>query len=175
MQAWHRSDYGSGQGTGGDAERRVYSVVGRSAQGLGRRRSAFRGLGGLPHQGLQGRSEPSLRGPGHRLVRATGAEIGRRRQELGPGEQRIHLRRRSGHPPRFRRQPAPLGVQAGLAPRALACRSGNGVRGRRGRGALPLDGRGPVLAGTGRPEEPPFEFGMASRRGRALSAHHPAG
>ena len=36
------------------------------------------------------------------------------------GRQPVHLRRRPRHPPVVRRHPAPLGVQARLAPRAVA-------------------------------------------------------
>ena len=52
----------------------------------------------------------------------------------------------AGHPSVVRRHAAPVGVQARLAPRALADRSGHRLRRRRGRGALPLDRRRQDLA-----------------------------
>ena len=67
--------------------------------------------------------------------------LGRRRHDLGAGRQRVRLRRRPGHPPVVRRHAAPVGVRAGLAPRAVADRSRHGLCRGRGRGAVPLDRR----------------------------------
>ena len=60
-----------------------------------------------------------------------------------PVGQQVRLRRRARHPPVVRRHAAPVGVQARLAPRAVADRSGHGLRRRRGRRAVPHDRRRP--------------------------------
>ena len=108
---------------------------------VGRQRPALRGLGDLPRQGLAGRPEPALRVAVQRLVRAGDPALRRRRQDVGAGRQQVRLRRRARHAPVVRRHAAPLGVQARLAPRAVADRSGHGLRRRRGRRAVPLDRR----------------------------------
>ena len=64
------------------------------------------------------------------------------------GRQQVRLRRRARHPPVVRRHAASVGVQAGLASRAVADRSGHRLRRRRGRGAVPLDRRRQELAGA---------------------------
>ncbi len=58
-----------------------------------------------------------------------------------PVGQQVRLRRRPRHAPVVRRHAASVGVQARLAPRAVADRSGHGLRRRRGRGAVPHDRR----------------------------------
>ena len=116
---------------GGTDERRA--GPGRHAQGRVRphartasakrwdvERPALRGLGDLPRQGLARRPEPALRLADQRLVRPGHPALRRRRQDLGAGRQQVRLRRRARHAPVVRRHAAPVGVQARLAPRAVA-------------------------------------------------------
>ena len=91
-----------------------------NAQALGRQRPALRRLGDLSPQGIAGRSEPALRVAVQRLVRADHPALRRRRQDLGAGGQQVRVRRRPRHAPVVRRHAAPVGVQARLAPRAVA-------------------------------------------------------
>ena len=121
----------------GHEKGRVRPDVGRQAQEVGGQRPALRRLGDLPPQGLAGRSEPALRLAVQRLVRPDDPALRRRRQDLGAGRQQVRLRRRARHPPVVRRHAAPVGVQARLAPRAVADRPGHGLRRRRGRRAVP--------------------------------------
>ena len=58
--------------------------------------------------------------------------------------------RATRHPPVVRRHPAPVGVQARLASRAVADRSRHGLCRRRGCRPLPLDRRRPDVARAGR-------------------------
>ena len=121
---------------------------------VGRQRAALRRLGDLPPQGIAGRSEPPLRLAVERLVRPDDPALERRRQDLGAGRQQVRLRRRARHAPVVRRHAASLGVQAGLASRAVADRSRHGLCRRRGRRAVPLDRRRADLAraaGAARP------------------------
>ena len=67
--------------------------------------------------------EPALRLAVERLVRPGDPALGRRRQDVGAGRQQVRLRRRARHAPVVRRHAAPVGVQARLAPRAVADRS----------------------------------------------------
>ena len=76
-----------------------------------------------------------------RLVRAADPALQRRRQDLGAGGQQVRLRRRPRHAPVVRRHAAPVGVQARLASRAVADRSGHGLRRRGGRRPVPLHRR----------------------------------
>ena len=71
-------------------------------------------------KGSPGRPEPALRVAVQRLVRPADPALRRRRQDLGAGGQQVRLRRRARHAPVVRRHAAPVGVQAGLAPRAVA-------------------------------------------------------
>ena len=113
-----------------------------------------------------------------RLVRADHPALRRRRQDVAPAgharrradhharrhaqgrEQQVRLRhvapdrQAAHHAPVVRRHAAPVGVQARLAPRAVADRSGHRLRGRRGRRAVPLDRRRQDLARAGRPARP---------------------
>ena len=98
---------------------------------------ALRRLGDLSPQGIAGRPEPHLRVAVERLVRAAHPAFERRRQDLGAGRQQVRLRRRAGHAPVVRRHAAPVGVQARLAPRAVADRPRHRLRRRRGRGPVP--------------------------------------
>ena len=59
--------------------------------------------------------------------------------------------RRARHPPVVRRHPAPVGVQARLAPRAVAHRSRHRLRRRRGRRPLQVHRRRPDLDTSCRP------------------------
>ena len=95
-------------------------TVRRQARGWDVSGPHFARLGDLPPQGLARRPEPALRLAVQRLVRADHAALGRRRQDLGAGRQRVRLRRRARHAPVVRRHAAPVGVQARLAPRAVA-------------------------------------------------------
>ena len=87
----------------------------------------------------------------------------------------IRLRRHAGHASMVRRNPAPLGVRARLAPRALARRSGYGLRRRRRRRALRDLRRRRDLARTSGPARARIRAGVAAGRGRDVSAHGPAG
>ena len=78
-----------------------------------------------------------------------------------------------GHPPVVRRHAASLGVQAGLASRAVADRSGHGLRRGGRRRAVPLDGRRAELAGTARAARRQGAPVAAGRR-RHVPAHDPA-
>ena len=60
--------------------------------------------------------ESAVRLADERLVRPEDPALGRRRQDLGAGRQRVRLRGRHRHPPLVRRHAAPVGVCAGLAP-----------------------------------------------------------
>ncbi len=67
-----------------------------------------------------------------RLVRAGDPALRRRRQDVGAGRQQVRLRWRPRHAPVVRRHAASLGVQARLASRTLADRSGHRLRRRGG-------------------------------------------
>ena len=145
-----------------------------SAQELGRQRPALRGLGDLPPQGIAGRSQSHLRVAVERLVRSGHAALERRRQDLGAGRQQVRLRRRARHAPVVRRHAAPLGVQARVAPRAVADRSRHGVRRRRGRRAVPVHRRRAELARAARPARPRLRLAVGAGRRRPVPAHDPA-
>ncbi len=101
----------------------------------------------------------------------------------GPGdaawrEQQVRLRHISGnrqtphHAPVVRRHAAPLGVQARLASRTVAHRSGHGLRRRRRRRLVPLDRRRADVAGTRRAARPRHRAQVAARRRWDGPAHH---
>ncbi|CAA9350504.1 MAG: GH74, partial [uncultured Frankineae bacterium] len=161
-------------GAGRDAQGGVRAHERRATQGLAGRRAVLRGLGGLPPEGLTGRPRPHLGEPVRWLVRAGGAALRRRRPHLGPGRQRLHLRRRPRHPPVVRRDAAPVGVRPRVAPRALAHRPRHGVRRGRGRGAVPVHRRRGVLDGALRPAHARLGPALAARRRRDVPAHDPA-
>ena len=166
-------------------------------QNVGRQRPALRGLGDLPPEGLARRPEPDLRVADQRLVRADHPALRRRRQDLAPAgdaarradhdprrhaqgrEQQVRLRHLPGnrqaahHAPVVRRHAAPLGVQARLAPRAVADRPRHRLRRRRGRRPLPLDRRRQDLARAGRPARPRAGLQVDARRRRHGPAHDP--
>ena len=73
---------------------------------------------------------------------------------LGAGGQQVRVRRRPRHAPVVRRHAAPLGVQARLASRAVADRSGHGLRRGRRRRLVPLDRRRADVAGASRTARP---------------------
>ncbi len=134
------------------------SDVGRQAREVGRERSAFRGLGDLSREGIAGRSEPALRLAIERLVRADDPAVERRRQNGDPVGNAADARASNkfvydaatGKPLTrtvVRRHAASVGIQARVASGAFADRSGHGVRGRGGRGAVPVR---PTAARTGR-------------------------
>ena len=141
---------------------------------VGRQRPALRGLGDLPPEGLARRSEPAVCVAVERLVRADDPALQRRRQDVGAGRQQVRLRRRPRHAPVVRRHAAPLGVQARLAPRAVADRSGHRLRRRRRRRPVPLDRRRADLAGTARAARPRLGPALAAGRRRHVPAHDPA-
>ena len=137
-------------------------------------RPALRRLGDVPREGLAGRSESAVRVAVQRLVRAVDPALQRRRQDLGAGGQQVRLRRRHRHAPVVRRHAAPVGVQARLAPRALADRSGHGLRRSGRRRPVPLDRRRTDVAGTHRTARPRLRVPLAARRRRHVPAHDPA-
>ena len=132
---------------------------------------AVRGVGDVPPQRVAGRSGPAVRVPVHRLARAGRPALGRRREDVGAGRQRVRLRRRPRHAPVVRRHAASLGVRARLAPRAVADGPGHGVRRRRGRGALPSDGRRPDAGRSSRGSATtrPARSGSRARAGCACT------
>ena len=79
-------------------------------------------LGALPPQSLPRRPQPHLRLPNLRLVRPASPALRRRRPHLLPVGNQFTYDGRPRHPPVVRRHAPPLGVQARLAPRALAHR-----------------------------------------------------
>ena len=93
--------------------------------------------------------------------------------DLGAGRQRISLRRRPRHAPVVRRHAAPVGVQAGLAPRALALGPRLGLCRSRGRRAVPQPGRRLKLARATRAAQRQGTPLAAGRR-RHGPAHHRA-
>ena len=123
------------------------------------RRPALRRLGDLSPQGLPRRSAAHLRFADERLVRTDHPAFRRRRQNVEhagtarrcpirtstPGESNKFVYDTSAetgapyHASVVRRYAASLGVQARLAPRALAHRSGDHLRRSRGCRPLPLD------------------------------------
>ena len=115
-------------------------------------RPALRRLGDLSPQGLAGRSEPHLRVAVQRLVRPEHPALRRRRrQTLGSRWATSSSTTASPrHAPVVRRHAAPVGVQARLAPRAVADRSRHRVRRRRRRRDVPLHRRRQDLARAGR-------------------------
>ena len=141
---------------------------------LGRERPALRRLGDVSPQGLAGRSEPALRVAVQRLVRAADPALRRRRQDVGAGRQQVRLRRRARHAPVVRRHAAPVGVQARLAPRAVADRSRHRVRRRRRRRAVPARPTAADLAGALRAARATARARVAAGRGRHVPAHDPA-
>ena len=116
-------------------------------------RAALPGLGDLPPQGLAGEPRPDLRLADQRLVRPGDPAVRRRRRVLGPGGQRLQLRRRPRRAPVVRRVAAAVGVHPGLAPRALAARRRDGVRRHRGRRAVQVHRRRRQLDRAVRPAQ----------------------
>ena len=141
---------------------------------LGRQRPPFRGLGDLPRQGLARGPGPAVRVAVQRLVRADDPALRRRRQDVGAGGQQVRLRRGPRHPPVVRRHAAPLGVQAGLASRAVADRSGYRLRRGGGRRPVPLGRRRADVAGAPRAARARLGAPLAAGRRRDVPAHHPA-
>ena len=94
-------------------------------------------------------------------------------------EQQVRLRhvarnrQAAHHAPVVRRHAAPLGVQARLAPRAVADRSGYRLRRGRRRRPVPLDRRRQDLARAGRPARPRHRAQLAAGRRRHGPAHDP--
>ena len=98
------------------------------------------------------------------------------RRGLAQGrEQQVRLRHAAAaaadHASVVRRHAASLGVQAGVASRAVAHRSRHGLRRRGRRRHLPLDRRRPELARTPRPARPRHRPQVAAGRGRHVPAH----
>ena len=159
----------------GHAQGRVRPDIGRQAPAVGGQRPPLCGLGDLPPEGFARRSEPAVCVAVQRLVRAGDPALQRRRQDVGAGGQQVRLRRRPRHAPVVRRHAASLGVQARLASRTVADRSGHRLRRRGGRRLVPLDRRRPDLAGTPRTARPRLGAPLAAGRRRDVPAHDPAG
>ena len=155
-------------GPGGHAQRRVHPDIGRQARS-GTSAARTSRLGDLPPQGLARRSEPALCVAVQRLVRAGDPALRRRRQDVGAGRQRVRVRRRPRHAPVVRRHAAPLGVQARLASRTVADRSGHRLRRGGRRRPVPLDRRRPDLAGASGPAQPRVGAVVAAGRRRACA------
>ena len=109
-----------------------------------------------------------------RLVRPDHSALRRWRQNLGAGRQQVRLRRHTRHAPVVRRHAAPLGVQTRLAPRAVAHRSGHGLRRRRRRGHLRSTDGGKNWQELPGLREHDTGQRLAAGRGRHVPAHHPA-
>ena len=99
----------------------------------------------------------------------------RRRQDVGAGGQQVRLRRRPRHSPVVRRHAAPLGVQARLASRTVADRSGYRLRRGGRRRLVPLDRRRADVAGALRTARPRLRAPLAAGRRRDVPAHDPSG
>ena len=84
-------------------------------------------------------------------------------------EQGVRVRRRGGHAQMVRRHAAPLGVQAHLASRTLADRSGHSLRGSGRRGGVQNHRWWQKLAGTFRPAQRQRSSLAARRRGHGPS------
>ena len=80
-----------------------------------------------------------------------------------------------GHAPVVRRHAASLGIQASLASRTVADRSGYRLRRGGRRRLVPLGGRRPDLAGALRAARPRVGAALAAGRRRDVPAHDPAG
>ena len=95
-------------------------------------------------------------------------------------EQQIRLRHHSRnrqaphHAPVVRRHAAPLGIQARLASRTVAHRSGHRLRRGGRRRPVPLHRRRPDVAGTRRTARPRHRAQVAAGRRRDVPAHHPS-
>ncbi len=135
---------------------------------------ALRGLGDLPSEGIARRPEPAVRVAIQRLVRAADPALRRWRQDLGAGGQQVCVRRRSRHAPVVRRHAAPVGIQASLASRTVADRSGYRLRRGRRRRLVPLYRRRADVAGTRRTARPRLGPPLAAGRRRNVPAHDPA-
>ena len=95
-------------------------------------------------------------------------------ETLDAGEQCVRLRRRARDAPVVRRHAASVGVQAGVAPRAVADRSGRGLCRRRGCRAVQDRRRRAVLAGVARIAGARLRAALAAGRRRVVPAHgHP--
>ena len=147
--------------------------LGRAAHGLEGRGAALPGVGDLPPQGVAGEPRPDLRLPDQRLVRPGDPAVRRRRRVLGPGGQRLQLRRRPRRAPVVRRVAAAVVVHPGLAPRALAARRRDGVRRHRGRRAVQVHRRRCRLDRAVRPAQARHRPPVAAGRGRHVPAHDP--
>ena len=136
---------------------------------------ALPGLGDLPRQGVARRPGPAVRLAVQRLVRPGHPALRRRRRDLGAGGQRVPIRRRPRDAPVVRRHAAPVGVRAGLAPGAVARRSGHRLR--RGRGRWPVPVRRRRAAWQELPGLRASGSGavVAAGRGRDVPAHDHAG
>ena len=99
--------------------------------------------------------------------------FGRRRRDVGAGRQRVPVRGCAGNPPVVRRDAAPLGVRARLAPRTVSHRRRHGLRGRRGRGVVPLGRRRRKVERAPRAARARLGARVAARRGRHVPAHDP--
>ena len=131
-------------------------------------------LGNLPRQGV-------ARGPKRVYASQSSGWFGQQIQRSNdggktwePGRQQIRLRRRAWHTPVVRRQASSVGVQARLASRAIADRSGYRLRRGGGRGLVPHNGRRAELAGAFRTARPWDGASMAAGRWRDVSAYDPS-
>ena len=158
---------------GRNPERRVRSQRRRQARAVGGQRPALRRLGDLPPQRLARGPQPHLRVAIDRLAWADAAAVERRREDVGGRRQQVRLRRRPRHAPVVRRHAASLGIQAGLASRAVVDRSRHGLRGCGGRGAVPHHRRGPDVGRIAGPSRPRLRPALAAGRRRTVPAHHP--
>src|SRR2546429_8213089 len=77
----------SSTSTGWHAQGRLRPDLGRQARTMGGQRPALRRLGGLPRQGLPGRTGPALRVAVQRVVRAGDPAVRGRWPDLGGGRQ----------------------------------------------------------------------------------------
>ena len=94
---------------------------------------------------------------------------------MGGRRQQVRLRRRDRHAPVVRRHAAPVGVQARLAPRAVADRPRHGLRRCRRRGALPHHRRRADVARTAGPAHARHGVVVGAGRRWLVPAHDRAG
>src|ERR1700676_109403 len=99
-----RKSYERSAGAGGNEEGRICPDLRRQAGKVGGQRTAFRGLGDVPLEGIAGRSQPDLRFADQRMVWADHPALGRRRKKLVSAGDASGRNDRAGRPAEGREQ-----------------------------------------------------------------------